>query len=198
MSESQPPSAIPQSGGNTPYIAGVVLLGALIGGLVWWKSKDPAPPTPPPAPPVAATEPPPIHMNAAPPPPPPIVEEEPDAGADAAASKTAVKGAGPGPCSGKCVGESSPALNAALRTTAQSAQSCYNRALRGGEVSGSMTVSVQVGSNGAVCSASIGNDSVRSSEISSCVLGRFRGRSFPAPQSGCVVVNIPISFAIKQ
>jgi hypothetical protein len=30
------------------------------------------------------------------------------------------------------------------------------------------------------------------------VLNRFRGRSFPAPTSGCVVVNIPISFAIKQ
>lgn len=196
MPESLPPSGVPQSGGNTPYIAGVVVLGALIGGLVWWKSKDPPPPPAAP-PPVATQEPPPIHMNAAPPPP-PVIEEEPDAGADAASAKTAIKGAGPGPCSGKCVGESSPALNTALRSTAQSAQGCYNRALRGGEVSGSMTVSVQVGQNGSVCSASIGNDSVHSSEISACVLNRFRGKSFPAPQSGCVVVNIPISFAIKQ
>jgi hypothetical protein len=168
----------------------------LIGGLVWWKSKDP-PPAPAAPPPVATQEPPPIHMNAAPPPP-PVIEEEPDAGADAAAVKTTIKGAGPGPCSGKCVGESSPALNAALRSAGQSAQGCYNRALRGGEVSGSLTVSVQVGQNGSVCSASIGNDSVQSGEISSCVLNRFRGRSFPAPQSGCVVVNIPISFAIRQ
>jgi hypothetical protein len=61
-----------------------------------------------------------------------------------------------------------------------------------------MTVSVQVGSNGSVCSASIVSDSVNSNEISSCVLGRFRGRSFPSPQSGCVVVNIPINFTIKQ
>jgi hypothetical protein len=61
-----------------------------------------------------------------------------------------------------------------------------------------MTVSVQVGSSGAVCGASIANDSVNSGEISSCVLGRFRGRTFPPPESGCVVVNIPIAFTIKQ
>jgi hypothetical protein len=61
-----------------------------------------------------------------------------------------------------------------------------------------MSVSVQVGSNGAVCGASITKDTVGSGEISSCVLGKFRGRSFPAPQSGCVVVNIPIKFEIQQ
>ena len=60
-----------------------------------------------------------------------------------------------------------------------------------------MTVRVQVGPSGSVCSASLTNDSVHSGEISSCVLGRFRGQSFPAPGE-CATVDIPISFTIKQ
>jgi hypothetical protein len=61
-----------------------------------------------------------------------------------------------------------------------------------------MTVSVQVGPSGSVCNASLAADSVHSSEIASCVLNRFRGQSFPPPSGGCVTVNIPISFTIKQ
>ena len=65
-------------------------------------------------------------------------------------------------------------------------------------MSGSLTVSVQVGANGAVCGASISNDSVGSREISQCVLGRFQGKTFPPPDGGCMTVNIPVSFTIKQ
>ena len=200
MPVSQPPSssAIPgKSGGSGPYIAGVVVLGALIIGLIWWKTKSSD--GPPPAPSVTVQAPPTntVQTLDAPPPPPKI--EELDAGADGGRVASAGTGGGKGPCGPKCGdGKSSSALESALRSTAGSAQGCYNRALRTSEVSGSMTVSVQVGSNGAVCNASIVNDSVHSNEISSCVLGRFRGRSFPAPQSGCVVVNIPINFTIKQ
>jgi hypothetical protein len=61
-----------------------------------------------------------------------------------------------------------------------------------------MAVVVQVASNGSICSASITNDTVRSSEIGSCVLGKFRGKMFPPPQSGCVIVTIPITFTVKQ
>jgi hypothetical protein len=39
---------------------------------------------------------------------------------------------------------------------------------------------------------------VHSNEVGSCVLSRFRGQNFPAPSGGCVTVNIPISFTIKQ
>jgi hypothetical protein len=85
-----------------------------------------------------------------------------------------------------------------LQSAASGARTCYNRALKTSEVSGSITVSVQVGSTGAVCGASVTKDTVGSAEIASCVLGSFRGKSFPAPQSGCVVVNIPIRFEIKQ
>ena len=200
MPVSQPPSssAIPgKSGGSGPYIAGVVVLGALIIGLIWWKTKSSD--GPPPAPSVTVQAPPTntVQTLDAPPPPPKI--DDLDAGADGGKVASTGTGGGKGPCGPKCGdGKSSSALESALRSTAGSAQGCYNRALRTSEVSGSMTVSVQVGSNGAVCNASIVNDSVHSNEISSCVLGRFRGRSFPAPQSGCVVVNIPINFTIKQ
>lgn len=196
MPESVRPSQIPgKSGGATPYILGVVVLGALMGGLIFWK-RGGDPPPPPPISPQGTAEP--VNLN--PPPPPPPKEEE-DAGAPAASATAGPKGpgpAGPGAC-GKCgEGQGSPALSAAVTQTAQSAQGCYQRALRTSEVSGSMTVSVQIGSNGSVCSASIANDSIHSTDVSACVLGKFRGRSFPSPTSGCVVVNIPISFKIKQ
>ncbi|WP_437778757.1 AgmX/PglI C-terminal domain-containing protein [Sorangium sp. So ce1097] len=201
-----PPSSqqIPGKSGNSGlYIAGMVVLAALMAGLLYWKLR-PEPTAPTAAPTAAAplaskpADPPPLF---APPPPPPVDEVE-DAGADA--GKVASGGQGPAatgksPCSGKCGdGASSPALDSAVLGLARSAQGCYNRALRTSEVSGKLTVSVQVASTGAVCSASILNDSVGSNEIASCVLGRFRGKSLPPPQSGCVVVNVPINFTIKQ
>ena len=139
------------------------------------------------------------------PPPPPKLDDEPDAGVDAgkpAARSNGGSGASgapaPGPCGSSCEGQTTSALSSALTGRARSAQGCYNRALRTSEVSGSMTVSVQVGPSGQVCAASLANDSVHSNEIASCVLGRFRGQTFPPPSGGCVTVNIPISFAIKQ
>lgn len=206
MSASMPPSSqqIPGKSGNSGlYIAGMVVLAALMAGLLYWKLRpEPTAPTAAPtaAAPVASkpADPPPLF---APPPPPPVDEVE-DAGADA--GKVASGGQGPAaagksPCSGKCGdGASSPALDSAVLGLARSAQGCYNRALRTSEVSGKLTVSVQVASTGAVCSASILNDTVGSNEIASCVLGRFRGKSLPPPQSGCVVVNVPINFTIKQ
>jgi len=207
---SQPPPSekIPgKSGSGAPYVLGILVLGILAVGLFCWKSKHtPATVTAQSAsaPPVSAA-PPPQLPQFAPPPPPPI--DEPDAGADP--SKSTAKGAAPvgtgspagaGVCARCTEGNPSAALSASLRSRAQSAQGCYKRALRNSEVSGSMTVSVQVGSTGSVCSAAIVNDSVHSSDVSSCVLGRFRGQTFPPPTSGCVTVNIPISFtvAVKQ
>lgn len=201
---SQPPPSgeIPgTSSSGAPYVLGILVLGILGGGLFCWKSKQ----TPPTvttqavsAAPVAAPTPPPPQF--APPPPPPI--EELDAGATTPTAKgtgQAAAPAGNGLCS-KCTdGQTSSALNSALRARGASVQGCYNRALqKNSDVSGSMTVSVQVGSNGSVCGASIVNDSVHSSDVSTCVLGRFRGQSFPPPTSGCVTLNIPIAFAVKQ
>jgi hypothetical protein len=201
-----PPSEkIPgKSSGAGLYLVGIVVLLASAVGLFVWKrnanqaatqqavtvTATAAPPPPPQPPPQVAL-----------PPPPKIETEEPTP--SATASSPAAKGtgpagpAGPGPCS-NCQGTATGALSSAIRSTAQSAQGCYQRALRTSEVSGSMTVAVQVSASGSVCSASIAADTVRSGEITQCVLGRFRGKTFPPPQGGCVTVNVPISFSIKQ
>lgn len=204
MPASTPPpsSAIPgKSGGSAPYVIGILILAMLTGTLLWWRTKDPPPAPKPPATATAQqanTQPVPIH---APPPPPPIEE---DAGVveDGGTGKVAATGKpgvpGPGTCDKCGEGEGSSALDSALRSTAQSAQGCYIRALRKSEVSGSLTVNVQVGSNGQVCGVAIGADTVQSNEVSSCVRGRFQGKSFPPPKKGCVIRAIPISFSIKQ
>lgn len=182
------------------YIALFLLLAAATAGLVFFMKRKPE------EKPVAVT--PPTALNSAPPPPvfapppPPKIEEIADAGSGSAPTPKSTGGAvssAKGICPSSCGdGQSSPALNSALRGAAGTAQGCYNRAVQKSHVSGSMTVAVRVGSNGTVCGASIANDTVGSGEVSQCVLSRFKGRTFPAPQSGCVVVNIPISFTIKQ
>ncbi len=201
---SQPPPSdrIPEKSGGSLYLLGaVVLVGATV-GLYFWKRPSPPPVTPQStvASATATTAEAPVPMFA--PPPPPKLDDDADAGVDAgkATAKSASGGAAPspGPCGGTCSGSATGALSSALRGKAQSAQGCYNRALRTSEVSGSLTVSVQIGPSGQVCSASLANDSVHSGEIASCVLGRFRGQTFPPPSGGCVTVNIPISFTIKQ
>ena len=85
-----------------------------------------------------------------------------------------------------------------MQSVAGSAQGCYNRALRTSAASGTLTVSVTVGTGGASCGVSIVSDTVGNSEISSCVLGRFQGQSWPAPDEGCVTLNVPITFKIAN
>jgi hypothetical protein len=204
---SQPPPSqqIPgHSSGGGLYLIGAVVLVAAAVALFSWKKCSTAQPVTQQTVTVTASAPP-VREDPPPlfaPPPPPKLDDEPDAGLDVGkpAPKGTVAAPGPagGPCGGTCNGAVNGALTSALRGRAQSAQGCYNRALRTSEVSGGLTVSVQVGPSGAACSASVVNDSVHSSEISSCVLGRFRGQTFPPPSGGCVTVNIPIAFTIKQ
>jgi hypothetical protein len=210
---SQPPPShdIPgvpsKSIGGAAYLVGVVVLLALAVALFVWKKNQPATVTAQSATvtaPAASTPAPPPLMYA--PPPPPKIEEEPDAGASAPKGVPVAKGTGSpagtaapvGGCGSKCEGTMSGALQAALVGKAQTAQGCYQRALRTSDVSGSMTVSVQVSNTGSVCNVSIANDTLHSAEVSSCVLGRFRGQSLPPPNGGCITANIPISFKSKQ
>ncbi|MEO7113280.1 MAG: AgmX/PglI C-terminal domain-containing protein, partial [Polyangiaceae bacterium] len=149
---------------------------------------------------------PPQPINNSPAPPaPPSLDELPDAGDDAGTSTdggTKIASTGSGSSAGMCSkcteGTSSAALNSKVHAIAGSAQGCYNRALRTSAASGKIVVSVQVGANGSVCNASISNDTIGSSEISSCVLGRFHGVSLPPPEKGCVTLNVPINFKIAQ
>ena len=201
---SQPPPSdrIPEKSGGSLYLLGALALVGAAVGLYFWKKPAPPPTTPQTNAVTAATTTTadgPVAVFA--PPPPPKLDDDADAGADAGKGPIKSSSGGgavsPGPCAGSCNGPGTPALKAALSGKAGSARGCYNRALRTSEVSGSMTVRVQVGPSGQVCSASITNDSVHSNEVSSCVLGKFRGASFPAPGE-CTTVDIPISFTIKQ
>ncbi len=198
MSEEEEPHIPGKSSHVGLYVAGIGVMAAAIIGLLVWRSRASTPPPTPP-PPVTATQtaaPPPPQF--APPPPPKIeAEPEPTATASGTAGKSGGAG-GPNPC-GKCgEGEVGSSLSSAVQAAAAGARGCYNRALQKGEVQGRMNVSVQVGSGGQVCGAAITSDTVGSSQVSSCVLSRFQGRSFPPPTKGCVVVNVPINFTIKQ
>ncbi|MBK8257580.1 MAG: AgmX/PglI C-terminal domain-containing protein [Polyangiaceae bacterium] len=200
MSETDQEPEIPgKSKGTGMYIAGIAVMGVAIVALLVWRFKSP-PPTPQiiTAPPPASTTAPPPPQFAPPPPPKIEVEPEPTASASASGGKAVAGAGGPNPC-GKCgEGEGNSSLSSAISSAAAGARGCYNRALQKGEVSGKMNVSVQVGSSGQVCGAAITNDTVGSPQVSSCVLSRFQGRSFPPPTRGCVVVNVPINFTIKQ
>jgi hypothetical protein len=193
-----------KSSGSGIYLLGLLLLAGGIGGIIYaTRGNDTKPPEPTAkAPPPEQTQTP--IKGPAPPPPPPIEETtEPSASASSAPVGT---GKGPvgagsgggGVCSNCGKGKTSSALNAAIRGLQQSAQGCYNRALRTSAASGDITVAVQVGSSGQVCSASITNDTVGSNEISSCVLGRFQGASLPPPEEGCVIVSAPIHFKLAN
>lgn len=199
VSESRPPE---NKSGSGIYIVGVVLLAAGIGGIVYFTRETPKKETaptqeaprqvqqPPPAPPP-------------PPPPKPTATESaaPSAEPSASASPSgkAVAGGGSGACSKCGEGVSNSALNSAIQGAAGSARGCYNRALqKNAGAAGKMNVAVQVGATGAVCGASITSDSVGSGEVSNCVLSRFQGKSFPKPDKGCVTINVPLSFSVKE
>ncbi len=182
------------------YILGAVLLAAGIGGILLLTGNDPKPPpTPPPPPTIQADNTPPAPAPP-PPPPPPTASATASATAEASASPSGPKGPpGPGACSNCGQGTSNSALNSALQGAAGSARGCYNRALqKNAGAAGKLTVNVQVGPSGAVCGASISNDTVGSPDVTNCVLGRFQGKTFPKPDQGCVSVQIPMSFEVKQ
>jgi outer membrane biosynthesis protein TonB len=185
--------------------AGLYLIGALVlaGGAagIYFATRDEV--TPPVATVVPSAKPAEPMLEAPPPPPPPpppptATESASAAPADTAKPAVVGTGGGLGACSQCGQGVPSSALSSALQSAAGSAQGCYKRALRTTAASGRITVAVSVGSTGQVCSASIANDTLGSSEISNCVLSRFQGKSFPKPEQGCVVVNIPINFKLAE
>lgn len=197
MSASEAPES---KSGSGIYILGALLLAGGIGGILLLTGDDKKPAAPPPPPTVQADQTPPPPAPPPPPPPPPTATESASAVPESSGDAKGPKGPpGPGACSNCGKGVSNSALNSALQGAAGSARGCYNRALqKNAGAAGKLTVSVQVGPSGQVCGASITNDTVGSPEVSSCVLGRFQGKSFPKPDSGCVTVQIPMSFEVKQ
>lgn len=180
-----------------PYVVGILVLLLLSGVLLWatfWRKPASAS-----APmvtsasvkaPVETAEP---RMAIDIPAPPPIAEEP-----DATPPKSAIPGKSL--CASPCEGSAPPALRSALSASASAARGCYERALRTDPtLEGRMTVAVRVASNGSVCSASIANSTLRSSQVNSCVTGLFTGKRFPAVTEGrCADVHVPLSFTPKH
>lgn len=195
---SLPPEKVPGAGGNGPFIAIAVVLLAVMGGLLFWKFKGDDGETVAKAPPVPTAS---AKQNTAPPaltdsiPPPPDDEPEPEPTASASVKKPTSGG----PCSGTCSGTPSSATRGDIQARAASARGCYERALRNNsQLAGKLTVNVRVDPNGTICGASVSNDSVGSSEVSSCVLGMFRGQRVGAPEGGCADVSVPLNFQQKK
>jgi hypothetical protein len=170
----------------------------LMGGLVVWKlhgSDDKSEPTPAPAASVAQEPTAAVDQVVPPPPPPPSASE--DAGTPSTTKKpVASAGIGPncGSC-GKCQGEAAPSFPAVLRTRANQAQRCYEKALAQQEsLQGRLTLNLCVGVGGAVCGASISNDTLGSPMVAQCVMNIYRATTFPSPKNGCVDAQVPLNF----
>src|SRR4029079_18167549 len=119
------------------------------------------------------------------------------AGAQTVAKKApTVAGSGPGCGScGKCTGEAAPSFAAVLRARANQAQRCYEKALAQQEsLQGRLSVNLCVGVGGAVCGASVSNDSLGSPMVSQCVTNIYRATTFPSPKNGCVDAQVPLNF----
>lgn len=183
----------PKHGGGGAFIAAAVVMLLLMGGLIWWKMRGGDPPKEADPAPVASTPTP--VLDEAPPPPPKI---EPDAGTKKTAVKRVGGGSFGGTCSDPCNGTATSALRSALGGKAGAARRCYERALLQNSVlQGRMVVGVRVGSAGQVCSANITQNGVGDPGLANCVVGMFRGSSFPAPQGGCVDTAVPMNFVPK-
>lgn len=197
MSDSNAPESpqIPTSGGGAIWIVGAALVLAAVGGVVFWMRGGDQQPPPVPKPTVSAeapAEPLPTSLAESIPPPPPVEEVAPP---DAGPAKAQAPGKAVDLCAGPCGGTATAGLTQALSTRAASSRTCYERALRTNEtLQGKMVVKVRVDATGKVCSAQVAEDGVGSQEVSSCVLGTFRGVKLPAPTNGCLDVNVPMSF----
>ncbi len=197
MPRSSIPSKVPpRSSSGAPYIVASLALAIVIASMLWYKlSRPPEPPRLPVVQSVSATAAiAPLDYDL---PPPPVIDASSDADTDAGRK---VASSGGSLCGGPCAGTNTPALEAALRAAGSSSRGCYERALRTNSMlQGRLKLTVRVGANGTVCSASVAEDSLHSSEVSSCVLGLFGGRPFPPPSGGsCVDATIPVSFTPQE
>jgi hypothetical protein len=197
--DSQRPAGVPTGGGGKGLIVLGVLLLLVGGGLAFWKVQNQKEPEVPERTVVPAQEEEPkTEALAVPPPPPPPEEEESPLKTEVAPPKPGTAKVATG-CSSPCGGTETAALLSALSAKAGQARTCYNRALRvNAGLEGKIRMAVRVSPSGGVCSATVAEDSLHDAGVSSCVTQMFKSASFPAPQSGCVDVNIPINFVSQK
>lgn len=182
--------------GNGKFIVLALLLLGVIGAVIAWKTcQTPA-------------QPPLVIVDAGPIPnpskkidedipPPPVIE---DSGADGGKKIVIVQGMGNQCDAKKCTGASNPDIETALSFRAKQAHRCYDNALaQDATLRGKVSIAVRIGANGQACSAGVASNEMASAPgVANCVVGYFRGQSFPQPKGGCVDVNIPINFVPRQ
>jgi hypothetical protein len=168
----------------------------VIGGLIVWKVTGSTEPAKTDTPVAVATTAAPVLDEPPPPPPPPAAPEE---SAKPEEKKKVASGGGPNPCAKECSGTATAALQSALAGRAGQSRSCYEKALSSNAtLEGTLTVGVKVGPGGQVCSARVVADGLHDPGVSNCVVNRFAGSTFPAPQGGCADVNVPLRFMPKR
>jgi outer membrane biosynthesis protein TonB len=86
-------------------------------------------------------------------------------------------------------------LESALAFRAKTAHKCYDDALaQDSSLKGTVKINVRVAANGNVCSANVASSDLTNPSVANCIASRFRQAGhFPAPNGGCLDVNIPIS-----
>jgi hypothetical protein len=93
----------------------------------------------------------------------------------------------------------SPELNEALTQAAHRGAVCYKKMLDKRRIStGAMLVQLNVAGAGKVCDVQFVEDSVHDPALASCIQALFTDGTFPPPQHGCVTVNVPFRFAIRN
>jgi hypothetical protein len=190
-------SEIPKkpSSGNHVFVVMTIVMLLATGGLILWKfvgsssTEQIATATSAPGDYERRAE------NPLPPPPPPPPPELPSAAPTAGAPVNPPAHSGKAPCSGACNGEVTAALKSALAGRGGSGRRCYEKSLaQNALLRGRMTMHVRVGANGSVCSANVTNDELRDPGLSNCIIGVFRSSLLPAPDKGCVEVDVPLNF----
>jgi hypothetical protein len=198
------PDKVPGTGGSGPFVGIAVVFALVLGGLVAWKLKGsdtpaPDPTSTTPTSSVAAQAKPQLTDSIPPPPPPDDPKDKAGETGGGGNKKAASTGGSNGACGGTCTGTPSGATRSDISARSAAARGCYERALRTNQsLQGKMTVNVRVDPAGQVCSASISGDTVNSGDVSSCVLGAYRGQKVAAPTGGCADMTQTFNFQPKN
>jgi hypothetical protein len=95
------------------------------------------------------------------------------------------------PCGGKLTSE----LSKVARNNTLEARRCYNHALaKDPSLAGSATIRLTLDESGAVCGAAIVSHTFPDEAVPDCVRLRLAASRFPAPEGGCIELDVPINF----
>ena len=72
---------------------------------------------------------------------------------------------------------------------------CYERQLkRFPQLAGKIVISFEIRETGSLTDINIEEDSLKNSEVRSCIVGRAKSWRFPRPSGGSVFVSFPLVF----